>query len=81
MMNVDEMITLANNVSYGLLLKASLNEDNYFLAVQLDSNEEPTDKYEVLKEVNDQGEISVLIERDPLILNELLKQYQKQADL
>ena len=37
MMNVDEMITLANNVSYGLLLKASLNEDNYFLAVQLDS--------------------------------------------
>ncbi len=81
MMNVDEMITLANNVSYGLLLKASLNEDNYFLAVQLDSNEEPTDKYEVLKEVNDQGEISVLIERDPLILNELLKQYQEQADL
>ena len=80
MMNVDEMITLANNVSYGLLLKASLNEDNYFLAVQLDSNEEPTDKYEVLKEVNDQGEISVLIERDPLILNELLKQYQEQAD-
>ncbi len=81
MMNVDEMITLANNVSYGLLLKASLDEDNYFLAVQLDSNEEPTDKYEVLKEVNDQGEISVLIERDPLILNELLKQYQEQADL
>lgn len=81
MMNVDEMITLANNVSYGLLLKASLNEDNYFLAVQLDSNEEPTDKYEVLKEVNDQGDISVLIERDPLILNELLKQYQEQADL
>lgn len=81
MMNVDEMITLANNVSYGLLLKVSLDEDNYFLAVQLDSNEEPTDKYEVLKEVNDQGEISVLIERDPLILNELLKQYQEQADL
>lgn len=81
MMNVDEMITLANNVSYGLLLKASLDEDNYFLAVRLDSNEEPTDKYEVLKEVNDQGEISVLIERDPLILNELLKQYQEQADL
>ena len=81
MMNVDEMITLANNDSYGLLLKASLDEDNYFLAVQLDSNEEPTDKYEVLKEVNDQGEISVLIERDPLILNELLKQYQEQADL
>lgn len=81
MMNVDEMITLVNNVSYGLLLKASLDEDNYFLAVQLDSNEEPTDKYEVLKEVNDQGEISVLIERDPLILNELLKQYQEQADL
>ena len=81
MMNVDEMITLANNVSYGLLLKASLDEDNYFLAVQLDSNEEPTDKYKVLKEVNDQGEISVLIERDPLILNELLKQYQEQADL
>ena len=81
MMNVDEMITLVNNVSYGLLLKASLDEDNYFLAVQLDSNEEPTDKYEVLKEFNDQGEISVLIERDPLILNELLKQYQEQADL
>lgn len=81
MMNVDEMITLANNVSYGLLLKASLDEDNYFLAVQLDSNEEPTDKYEVLKEVNDQGEISVLIERDLLVLNELLKQYQEQADL
>lgn len=81
MMNVDEMITLTNNVSYGLLLKASLDGDNYFLAVQLDSNEEPTDKYEVLKEVNDQGEISVLIERDPLILNELLKQYQEQADL
>ena len=80
-MNVDEMITLANYVSYGLLLKASLDGDNYFLAVQLDSNEEPTDKYEVLKEVNDQGEISVLIERDPLILNELLKQYQEQADL
>ena len=80
-MNVDEMITLENNISYGLLLKAIFNEDNYFLAVQLDSNEEPTDKYEVIKEVNEDGEISVIIEKDPLILDELLRQYKKQADL
>ncbi len=79
-MNVDEMITLANNISYGLLLKGSFGSENYFLAVQLDDNEEPTDKYEVLKEINEDGEISVLIEKDPLVLNELLKQYKQMYE-
>ena len=50
-MKVDTVITLDNDVNCLLLEKANYNNDNYFLSVVLDDNEEPSDEYVVLKEI------------------------------
>lgn len=77
-MKVDSVITLANNKNYLLLLENSFNSDNYFLSVLLDSNNEPTDEYIVLKEVKKDGKIYTKKENDPIILSQLLEDYKLQ---
>ena len=49
-MKVDTVITLENNINCLLLEKATLENENYFLAVVLNETEEPSDDYVVLKE-------------------------------
>jgi len=79
-MNVDEMVTLANGKSYGLLLDAELNKNMYFLAVLLNDKEEPTNEFIVLKEIEENGQLLVSEEKDPLILNKLLEDYREQME-
>ena len=79
-MNVDDVIQLEDNNNYGLLLKADLDECNYFLAVKLNEKEEPTNEYKVLKEINDDAETYVQEINDPLILSQLLEEYSMQYD-
>ena len=79
-MNVDEVITLQNGCNYGLLLKSNLDGGIYFLAVQLNNNDEPTDNYKVLKEIKDNDELFVVEEKDPLILYKLLEDYRVQSE-
>lgn len=77
-MKVDHVITLDDGEKYLLLLEDEVKEEDYFLSVQLDKNNEPTDKYIVLKEIKENGKIYVEEEKNPLILNELLNDYQVQ---
>lgn len=77
-MNIDQVITLANNKNYLLLLKSEMTDDNYFLAVLLDENNEPTNVYAVLKEVIKNGEIYSQKINNPLVLNQLLEDYKEQ---
>lgn len=79
-MKVDEKITLSNGETYGLLLDSQLDDANYFLAVLLKDGEEPSDKFKVLKEINRNGEVFVIEETDPLILQNLLEDYCDQAE-
>jgi len=77
-MNVDTIITLANNKKYLILMEDSMLSDNYFLSVLLDENEEPTNVYAVLKEIELNGEIYCDKETNPEILKKLLNDYNIQ---
>ncbi|MEG1506805.1 MAG: hypothetical protein RR478_04855 [Bacilli bacterium] len=76
-MKVDGVITLEGNINCLLLDKANYNNDNYFLAVVLDDEEEPTEDYVVLKEIIENEETYVLRETNEDVLAELLKLFTK----
>lgn len=69
------IITLEDNLEYGLLLEAIIDDQSYFLAVKLDENEQATDVFKVLKEIKEDDDTFVEEETDPLILNKVLEQY------
>lgn len=74
-MKVDEIIDLEDGYSYLLLLENNLNNNNYFLAVELDSKDEPTKNYIVLKEIIENDETYIQKEDDPIILSQLIQEY------
>lgn len=76
-MKVDSVITLENNVNCLLLDKANYNNTNYFLALLLDENEEPTDVSFVLKEIVEGTDTYVEREGDTEVLTELVKLFTK----
>lgn len=80
MLKEGNMITLQDGFSYGLLLETVLKEESYFLAVQLTSNEEPTDVFKVLKEMEKDDKTYVVEEKDPFILNKLIEDYLLLAE-
>ena len=57
-----------------------INDENYFLAVELDKDEEPTDRYKVLKELEENRETYVIEEENPLILAKLVEEFSEQMD-
>ena len=79
-MKVNEMITLPTGESYGLLLKSYLNDEEYFLAVLLNENEEPVPEYKVFKEIKNNNQSYVLEESNPLIVKNLLDDYRLQVE-
>ena len=80
MLEVDTMITLEDGLNYGLLIDAMINDENYFLAVELDENEEATDKYKVLKEQISGNDTYVVEEEDPVILAKLMEEFSEQLE-
>ena len=79
-LKVDEMVTLANGNNYGLLLKSELNGDNYFLSVLLNKNDEPTNKFAILKEIIKNDDVYLVEENNSEALGNLLDDYYLQAD-
>ncbi len=77
-MEINDVITLANNKSYALLMKSELTEEIYFLAVLLNEKEEPTNSYAVFEEVNQNGKTFVRKISDPGILDNLLADFKGQ---
>ena len=76
-MKIDSVITLENDVNCLLLEKVNYNNDNYFLTVVLDDNEEPSDEYIVLKEIIEDGQNYVMRVTDEKVLAELIKLFSK----
>ena len=50
-MKVDSVITLDNDISCLLLEKVTYQDDNYFMAVVLTEDNEPSDEYIIFKEI------------------------------
>ncbi|HIU11645.1 MAG TPA: hypothetical protein IAB65_02980 [Candidatus Onthocola stercorigallinarum] len=71
-MKVDTVITLENNINCLLLEKATLENENYFLAVVLNETEEPSDDYVVLKEKLDNDKQYVIKVEDANTLAKLV---------
>ena len=74
-MKVDEIIELENGTSYLLLLNNTIDNTNYFLAVKLNEQEEPTNDYIVLKEITENNETYIQKVTDPIILSKLITEY------
>lgn len=79
-MKIDQVISLANGKRYLLLLNSELQEDIYFLAVGIDDNDEPTKEYVVLKEIKKDGEVYSQRINNPILINQLIADYQNQFD-
>lgn len=76
-MKVDSVITLDNGVNCLLIDKTNYNETNYFLAILLDENEEPTDISYVFKEIVEGEDTYVEREGNEEILAEVIKLFTK----
>ena len=79
-MEIDTVITLENNKNYLLLMEDSMQADNYFLAVLLDDNEEPTNVYTALKEIITPDGVYCEKVTDVLLLSQLLEDYKLQVE-
>ena len=78
-MGVDDIITLDDGKEYILLFKSSEGNDNYFLGVEAVNNE-PTENYEVFKEIIENGESLVEEVTDEALLEKLLDDFEEQFD-
>lgn len=72
-MSVDSVITLDNGVNCLLLEKTTYNNDNYFMSVLLNEEEEPSEEYVIFKEIVENGENFVEAVEDAELLGELTK--------
>ena len=79
-MEIDDIIELENNKNYLLLLESILDDCKYFLAVGLDESDEPTNEYVVLKEIIENDETYVSQINNPIILNQLISDFQEDYD-
>ena len=76
-MRVDSVITLNNDVNCLLLDKVTYEKNNYFMAVVLNEEEEPSDEYVIFKEIIENDSKYVEKVEDENILMELLKLFTK----
>ena len=79
-MSVDEIITLEDGKEYILLLESVVDNANYFLGVEAINNE-PSDHYEVFKQVFENNEYSVEEVTDKDLLDRLLADFEEKFDI
>ena len=75
-MNINDCIELENGKNYLLLLESMLDKNKYFLAVGI-TNDIPNGEYIVLQEVIDDNDTFVIPINDPVILGNLIKEFQE----
>lgn len=78
-MGVDDIITLEDGKEFLLLLDAVNDGVKYYLAVECVNNE-PSDHFEVFKEVTENGETSVEEIEDGALLEKLLDDFEEKFD-
>lgn len=74
-MSIDSVITLENDVNCLLLEKVNYENNNYFLSVVLNQDEEPSDEYVIFKEILEDNETFVEKVVDPELTTYLLKEF------
>lgn len=84
MMEKDTIITLEDNEKFVLLDKVELENANYFLALKLTADEEPTKEYEIFEEEIEDGESYMSIVEDKMLKDTLMVNftlnYQEYAE-
>lgn len=78
-MGVDEIITLEDGKEFILLTETVLEGEKYFMAVEAIDNE-PSEHYEIFKQVVENGELSVEEVLDDNIKLKLLDEFEEQID-
>ena len=78
-MTVDSVITLENDVNCLLLEKANYENNNYFLTVVLNQEEEPSEEYAILKEIIEGGETFIEKVTDPNLVMSLLQLFNSDV--
>ena len=76
-MNVNSVITLDDEFKCLLLDKTNYDNDNYYIAVALDANNQPIEDYAVLKETIEGNDIFVEKIEDENILEKVLHTFTK----
>ena len=78
-MTVDSVITLDNDVNCLLLEKVTHENENYFLSVVLNEDEEPSDEYVIFKEIIEDNENHVEAVADANLQAELIKLFTNEV--
>ena len=78
-MGVDEIITLDDGKEYILLFESVDGNDKYFLGVEAINNE-PSDHYEVFKQIFENNEYYVEEVEDQELLEKLLDDFEEKFD-
>lgn len=78
-MTVDSVITLDNDVNCLLLEKVTHENENYFLSVVLNEDEEPSDEYVFFKEIIEDNENYVEAVADANLQAELIKLFTNEV--
>lgn len=71
-MEKDTIITLEDNEKFVLLDKVETEDANFFLALKLTADEEPTKEYEIFEEEVEDGESYMSIVDDPTLKEALM---------
>lgn len=83
-MEKDTIITLEDNEKFVLLDKVELENANYFLALKLTNDEQPTKDYEIFEEEVEDGESYMTIVEDQTLKDALMVNftlnYQEYVD-
>lgn len=78
-MGIDEVITLEDGKEYVLLLTSNLEGSKYFLAAEVINNE-PSENYEIFKELIVNNEFSVEQVLDKELTEKLMEDFEEQFD-
>ena len=79
-MKVDSVITLENDVNCLLLEKVEYENNNYFMAVVLNEEEEPSDEYVIFKEIIENNENYVEKVEDAELFSSLIQLFTTKVD-
>ena len=74
-MNIDDIITLEDNVEYMVLDIVELNHERYLYCVEIDSEEMPKQEYKYFKEVIEDGTLYTEEVEDPNILETIISMF------
>ena len=78
---INHVITLDNGKKYFILKQAIYKGDNFFVAAELEDNEEEiTNTFVIFHEIKEDGKNIVRVEKDKEVLNVILKHLDLKED-